>query len=247
MQTRPASVRLALFIALGLNLALWGGSHEVDSQWGGVPPVPTLRGAVMMSLGDPEFSYRFLALALQNFGDLGGDTTPLKNYDYKRLGQWFFLLHDLDPASDHVPMVAAYYFGATKVPKDAAVVVHYLSTVGQVPVGGKWRWLAHAAYLAQHRVYDTGLALTLAYKLARMNQNGVTMPQWARQMPAFVLTSRGDKDAAKKLMEGMLVTEKNVDPAELNFMQSYLTEQLGVSPEEVQSLLRLRSDGSVKH
>jgi len=107
-----------------------------------VPPAPTPRGAVAMSLGDAEFSYRFLALMLQNLGDAGGETTPLKDYNYKKIGQWFFLLHALDPASDHVPMIAAYYFGVTRVPADVAEVVRYLSVVGQIPGGEKWRWRA---------------------------------------------------------------------------------------------------------
>jgi len=87
---------------------------------------------------------------------------------------------------------------------------------------------------------DFNLALDLAYKLSRMNQNGVDMPQWARQMPAFILANHGDKAAARQLMKNMLVTEKNLHPAEINFMKSYLVEDLGVDPQEVESLVRLR-------
>ena len=197
----------------------------------------------MMSLGDTEFSYRFLAITLQNLGDVGRDVTPLKSYNYETLGKWFFLLNDLDPASDHVPMLAAYYFGGTHVPKDAAVVAKYLSVIGQIPVGEKWRWLAQAAYLAQHRMNNLDLALELAYKLAKMNRDGVDMPQWARQMPAFILKYRGDREASRKLMENMLVTDRTVHPQEVNFMKSYLIEQLGVDPKEVDAMVRLRGRG----
>jgi hypothetical protein len=222
----------------------WAASREIYSKWDGVPPVPSTRGAVMMSLGDKEFSFRFLAMTLQNLGDVGRDVTPLKNYDYARLGKWFFLLNSLDPASDHVPMIAAYYFGATHIPKDVAVIVDYLSAVGQIPVGEKWRWLAHAAYLAQHRLNDTDLALRFAYKLVSMNRDqGVEMPQWARQMPAFILNNHGDKEAAKKLMMNMLVSEKTARPEEVNFMKSFLIEQLGADPAEVEAAMRLRSNG----
>lgn len=177
---------------------------------------------------------------LQNLGDVGIDITPLKGYDYEMLGKWFFLLDSLDPLSDHVPMIAAYYFGATRIPKDVAVVADYLSSIEQASGGEKWRWLAHAVYLAQHRMHNLDLALTWAYKLSRMSQNGVDMPQWARQMPAFVLRNRGDKEAARQLMKNMLVTEKTAHPAELNFMQAYLINELGVDPEEVKALMRLR-------
>lgn len=194
----------------------------------------------MAGLGDPELSYRALALMLQNLGDVGVDTTPLKGYNYERLGRWFFLLDSLDPFSDHVPMIAAYYFGATRIPNDAAVVADYLGKVGQATAGEKWRWLAQAAYLAQHRMNNLDLALSFAYKLSRMGQAGVDMPQWARQMPAFILRTKGDKEAARQLMKNMLVTEKSAHPAEINFMQSYLIDELGVDPEEVRMLMRLR-------
>ncbi|MBI3440942.1 MAG: hypothetical protein HY052_03930 [Proteobacteria bacterium] len=244
MQAHLGRVRLVLLAILGLQLAVWSASKEFYPRWEAVPPVPSRNGAVLMALGDPEFAYRFLALTLQDLGDVGIDITPLKNYNYTELGKWFSLLNSLDSLSDHVPMVAAYYFGGTKVPKDAAVVANYLSAVGQVPIGEKWRWLAHAAFLAQHRTYNLDLALKWAYTLQRMYQSGVDMPQWARQMPAFVLSERGDKDAARQMMKNMLVTEKTMDPAEINFMASYLTDELGVAPEEVKSLLRLRGGAS---
>ena len=198
-QKNLSCIKAALFITLGLNVVFWSASQDIYSGWEGVPPVPSRNGAVMMTLGDSELSYRFLALILQNLGNTGRDTVPLKSYDYEKLGKWFFLLHELDPASDHVPMIAAYYFGGTRIPKDVAVVVDYLGVVGQIPVGEKWRWLAHAAYLARHRMHDLSLALKLAYKLARMPGKD-EFPQWARQMPAFILKEQGENEAARQMI-----------------------------------------------
>jgi hypothetical protein len=242
MQEKLARIKLVLGFVLALNLLFWCGSRDVYERWSGVPPVPDRTGAVLMTLGDPEFSYRALALTLQNLGDVGADTTPLKDYDYHELGKWFFLLDSLDPISDHVPYIAAYYFGATKVPKDAAVIVNYLSAVGQRPVGEKWRWLGQAVYMAQHRMYDFDLALKLAYKLAKM-PNSSTFPPWAQDMPAYVMEKKGDKDAARELMENMLLTEKNMDPAEVNNLKASLIEQLGVDPKEVEQVMRMREGG----
>ncbi len=241
-QEKLQRIKIALGLALGLNLLFWGMSSGIYARWEGVPPVPTRRGAIMLTLGDAEFAYRSLALALQNLGDVGRDVTPLKDYDYRRLGQWFYLLHSLDPLSDHVPFIAAYYFGSTKVPKDSAVVVDYLRTAGVVPGGEKWRWLAEAAYLAQHRMYNLQLALEIAYQLAKLPDNS-DLPQWARQMPAFVLKNRGDKEAARQMMENMLVTDKNAHPQEISFMKLFLIEDLGVDPQEVDRMMRMRAEG----
>lgn len=244
MQPRALQIRinLALGALLALNLGLWFASSDMQAKWAGVPPVPRQETAVMMALGDGQFSFRSGAITLQNLGDTGGRVTPLKEYSYAMLGQWFALLHLLDPASDHIPMAAAYYFGATPVKKDVRVVVDYLGRIGQNPYGEKWRWLAHAAYLARHKLDDLPLALDLAYKLSRMQVAGGELPLWARQMPAFILKEQGERDSARDLIEQMLATEKNLHPNEVNFMAAYLTEQLGIPQAEVDSLLRQRAN-----
>jgi hypothetical protein len=230
---------------IGLTLAsaaFWLGSHQIYARWQGVPPVPSKNGARMMTLGDTQFSYRFGAITLQNLGDGGGDVTPIKNYDFPMLGRWFHLLNDLDPASNHVPMIAAYYFGATPIPNDVAVVVDYLSKVGQNPYGNKWRWLAQAVYLAQYRMDDKDLALDLAYKLARMQPIGDDLPIWARQMPVTVLKNKGEKQAAQDFMRDMMSMSEAWRPDEIATMRGYMLEQLGMTPAEVDAMIAARGD-----
>jgi hypothetical protein len=231
-----------LALALSLNILFWGWSQNFFAKWQGVPPVPSENGALTMALGDREFAYRFLALQLQGLGDGGGQMASLKTYNYQKLGEWFRLLHLLNPASDHVPMAAAYYFGSISDTQRIPVVIDYLSEVGQSPVGSKWRWLAHAVVLARHQMNDLQLALDLAYKLSKMEPIGDTLPSWARQMPAFILKAKGDKADARALMENMLLNSESLHPNEVNFMKSFLTEQLGVPEAEVESLMRLRGD-----
>ena len=233
---------LLLAAVLALNLIFWMGAKFIYAKWEGVPPVPERNGAVMMALGDPQFAYRLGALTLQNLGDSGGRVTPIRSYSYPRLGAWFRLLDELDPASDHVPMLAAYYFGGTRVPADVAVIVDYLSHVGVRPVGSKWRWLVQAVFLARHRLGDLQLALDLAYKLSKMELLDDAMPAWARQMPAFILKEKGDREDARKIMAELLATGKGLHPNEISFMRDYLTEQLGVPPDEVDRLVRARDD-----
>lgn len=231
-------INVFLFLFLGLNAAFWWGGRDVYAKWTGVPPVPGLTGASLLTLGDPQFSFRFLALTLQNLGDSGGQYTAVKDYDYQKLGKWFWLLHELDPASDHVPMIAAYYFGLVTDPAKVAVLVDYLGTVGQSPAGEKWRWLAHAVFLARYRMNDLDRALDLSYKLSRLEPVGHELPIWARQMPAFVLNARGEKEGAEHVVLSLLAEGENLDPKEVNFMKSFLVERLGVSPKDVDALIK---------
>jgi uncharacterized tellurite resistance protein B-like protein len=91
-------------------------------------------------------------------------------------------------------------------------------------------------------MYDSDLALKLAYKLRNM-PNSATFPQWARDMPAFVLANKGDKAAAIELMENMLATDKNMLPEEINTLKATLTDRLGVDPKEVDRIVRMRGEG----
>lgn len=234
------AVNAGLLAVLGLNFMLWYASSDVYARWEGVPPPPSERGARLMTLGDAQFSYRFGAITLQNLGDGGGRVTSLRDYDYGRLGKWFWLLNSLDPASNHVPMAAAYYFGGSGTPKDIRIVVEYLAAIGVNPVGNKWRWLVHAIFLARHHLNDLKLALDLAYRLAKMEPIGDTLPEWARQMPAFVLTEQGDKQAARKIIENLLLGGRRFHPNEVNFMKHWLTVELGVDPQEVDMIIKMR-------
>lgn len=236
------TVKTALFVFLALNFMLWWMSNRLQAEWTGVPPVPSKAGAAMMTLGDTQLSYRFWALALQNLGDGGGRITPLKEYDYEKLGKWFWFLHGLDPASEHVPLIAAFYFGGAPAPEQVRVVVDYLGKVGEIPAGEKWRWLAHASYLARHRMKDLQLALDLAYRLSRMQPLHGQLPLWARQLPAFILKEQGEKESAKELIQSLLLNEKNPHPAEVAFMKAWLVEQMGVPAEEVERMLKKKAE-----
>lgn len=236
-----SAVTFALLGVVVLAVVFWQGSSVLEARWAGVPPVPSMNTATLMTLGDSQLAYRSGALTLQTLGDGGGRVVPLKEYNYEKLGQWFDVLDSLDPAADHVPMIAAYYFGASRVPSDIAVIVDYLGRIGDNPVGQKWRWLGHAAYLSRHRMDNMDLALDLAYKLARIEPaDGKPLPIWARQMPAFLLNAQGDKQSSRILIEQMLSSADDLHPNEVNFMKGYLAEQLGVPQQEIDQILRMR-------
>src|SRR5690606_23680957 len=131
-------------------------------------------------------------------GDTGGRTTSLNDYNYEELAKWFFLADTLDPVSNYVPYLAAFYFGGVQEPEKFRPVLDYLVHVGNRAEGEKWRFLAHAVYLARFELEDNDTALELANKLARVNNPN--MPGWTRQMPAFIMNTQGKKEAAYALL-----------------------------------------------
>ncbi|MCB9988875.1 MAG: hypothetical protein H6868_06020 [Rhodospirillales bacterium] len=220
-------VYVFLFLALIANIVIWSYARGIQAQWLNVPPVPGEKSGAIMALGDPEFAYRMSGIMLQNLGDTGGRSTNLSAYDYDRLGRWLMLMDQWDPRSDFAPYLAAFYFGAVPDTEKLTPVVTYLEKASEYPGAEKWRWLGQAVYLARFRQNDLETAQRLAKKLAAMAEKNDDMPMWARQMPAFIMTAKGEKEAAYDLMVGLLKSRADrMQAAEINFIRDYVCRKV---------------------
>lgn len=218
-------VKGLLLLVLACNIGLWSSVRGQQDKWLNVPPAPDVRFAASYGLGDAQLSYRSMGLMIQNMGDSGGRTVSLQDYNYHELVKWFFLADTLDPVSNYVPYLAAFYFGGVQEPEKFRPVLDYLEQVGSRSEGEKWRFLAHAVYLARFELEDQDTALSLATKLARVNNP--KMPGWARQMPAFIMNTQGKKEAAYALLLEMLKTDpEKLAPNEANFLRWYICERI---------------------
>lgn len=219
------AIKVFITLALLMNIAFWFSVRDIRARWGNVPPVPEVKYSPVMGIGDQAFAYRMNGLMIQNLGDSGGRVTPLKDYDFERLTQWFFLQDALDPQSDYIPYLAAYYFSGVQVPEKYYPVLDYLKKVGSREGAERWRWLAQAVYVARFVMHDMDKALELAQLLAKVAPDDA--PIWAKQMPVFVLKADGQRDAAYGLMVEIL--KANVDtmhPNEINASRAYICEQI---------------------
>lgn len=214
---------LALFsLCVILNFAFWRHSREILPAWNNVPPAPSETVSAMGGLGDQGVAYRMSGYAIQNFGNVGGRFESLKNYDYATLEKWFFAAQKLDERGNYIPFLAAYYYGAVEEkPEALRHIISFLRADGARPYPQKWRWLAHAAYLARYKLNDLPWSLELARELAALPAED--MAPWARQMPAFVQLQMGNKEAAYEIMVRMLATEKDkLHPNEVNEMVRFI-------------------------
>lgn len=225
MKSQRIFIFMLCLIAFLVHAGFSVYSRDMKAAWANVPPVPSKETAGMMALGDEQLAYRMIGMMLQNLGDIGGKSTPLYEYNYDRLGQWFYLQDHLDKRSNYIPLLAAYYFGSTQNPDQLDPVIDYLAMVGQRPFDQKWRWLGQAVYLSRFRQEDFEKATGLAHLLASLWVPG--MPGWVRQMPAFVALQKGDKEASYEIMMTILKDEADtMHPNEVNFMVSYICERL---------------------
>jgi hypothetical protein len=202
---KPHPATLALIAALLVQIAVWAWGRRLEQSLEIVPPPPSSLAVKAMALGDDQYLFRLLGLQLQNFGDSGGQVTPLAQYDYKRLSGWFHALDGLDPVSDYVAVIAAQYYGVTPKRSDIPYVVSYLREHARKDPGRNWRWLAHGVYLARHRMKNNELALEVARELAALKVPD--LPPWTRAMPAYALADLGEREAAVALLSAILATD----------------------------------------
>jgi hypothetical protein len=83
--------------------------------------------------------------------------------------------------------------------------------------------MAHAVFIAKHRLHDLPLALELAKALDRDDDHGA-IPDWARQMRIFVLEDMGELASAKVLLGGLLASGKIADSHERYFLSERLAD-----------------------
>lgn len=217
----PSKLLCVFFLFLTANILFWGHARPLRLEWNNVPPVPSRLSALWTGLGDQQLAYRLYGLFIQNMGDTGGRVINLRQYDYEELEKWFLLQHELDIRPNFTPFLAAYFFGFIDTPEKLSHVVDYLEVVAKDDNGEKWRFLVQAIHLTRFKIGDLDRALDLANTLA--NFDNPDMPSWAKQMPALVLSAKGEKEAAFELMVSILQTEReNLHPNEVNAMVDFI-------------------------
>ncbi len=231
---------LLFFCVLVVQTLSWSTHKTIQAEWANVPPVPSKAALEMSFLGDPQLAYRASGVAIQNMGDTGGRTAPLKDYDYDKLSQWFFVLNALDPQSNFIPYLASFYYGGLEGQGEKLrPLIGYLRVVGQSTENQKWRWLARASYLARYKLKDIDYAYEMALELAALAaQPNSKLPIWTQQMPAFILNEKGDKEAAYTLLLEILKSSaENLHPSEVTNTIIYICESLLTEQEAAQNEL----------
>ena len=193
-----------------------------------VPPLPSKYTIEALSFGDEEFYFRILALKIQNAGDSFGRSTPLKNYDYSKLYEWFKILDSLNSESRIIPSIASYYYSQTQHKEDVKYLIKYLDEHASVDINKNWWWLYQATYLAKFTLKDQALALNLAYKLSK--NEDARAPLWTKQLPAFLLAENGQDCEAffviSQLLQDNASGKREIKPDEMDFMRHFIKERL---------------------
>lgn len=219
----PVALRLALLLALAAQLLWHALRPDPVARVSELPPAPPGALLRVLALGESTAAARAGLLWLQSFDDPPGVTVPLAQLDYERLASWLTLFLELDPRGQGPLLAASHVY--TSVPSESRqrrmlALVH--EQFLQDPAR-RWRWMAHAALLARHRLRDMPLALDYARAL-REHTPAQSLPGWARDLEVLLLEDICELEAARVLVGGLLASGSIADPAELAFLERKLAE-----------------------
>jgi len=158
-------------------------------------------------------------LYVQAFDNQPGVSIPFAELDYEAVRAWLAAALDLDPRNQYPLMLASHLYSRVPDESKQRLMLDFVHREFLKDPDRRWRWLAHAALVAKHRLGDMPLALRYAEDITR--HAGRAM-HWARQMRIFILEDMGETQAAAVLLGGLLASGEVTDVAEIRF----LTERL---------------------
>ncbi len=216
-QAVPPTVRMALAVALCAQLAthaLMPAPLARAEDLADPPSVATMQAA---ALGDRTPLAQLATLHLQSFDNQPGISIPFAELDYGKVVRWLSMLSDLDPDSQYPFLLAAHVYASVPDPTRQRAMLAFIHERFAADPSRRWRWLAHAAIVARHRLGDLPLAIRYARAITE-HATGPSVPGWARQMSVLLLADTGETEAAKILLGGLLQAGSVTDPAELRFL-----------------------------
>lgn len=218
----PRAVKAVLAIALAALIAWQATAPKPQAHATALkPPIPAA-WLNIASMGEPIALSQMLMLYLQAFDNPPGVSIPFRELDYGAVVAWLETALQLDPRGQYPLMIASQLYA--RVPDEARQrrMLEFVHREFLRDPDRRWRWLAHAALVAKHRLKDMPLALAYAESITR--HAGAAM-SWARQMRIFILEDMGETQAAAVLLGGLLASGEVTDPAETRFLTERL-EQL---------------------
>jgi len=224
VSTVPYLVRAALLISLSIQI-LWSYSQPAPvASAVALPEAPDVRGVALFGFGDSVTQAKLLMLWLQAFDNQPGISIPFKDLNYDRVINWLEVILKLDNKAAYPLLSASRLYTETPDDDKKRLMLEYVYEKFLADPVARWPWMAHAVYVAKHRIGDLQLALKYARAL-RLNLTIGEAPHWVVQMEIYVLEELGEIESAKIIIGGLLESGKIAETdTEYRFLENRLAE-----------------------
>ncbi len=217
----PKTVLALLLVALALQIIWHSYTPAPQARAENLDAPPTLTTLRIASLAEPVALGKLLMLYVQAFDNQPGVRLPFQYLDYGNLQQWLGRILDLDPQAQYPLLAASHLYAEVPDAAKKRVMLDFIYRRFLEDPNHRWRAMAHAAFIARHRLKDLPLTLKYAHAI-RQYATDKSVPSWARQMEIFLLEDMNELDSAKILLGGLLASGEITDPHELRFLDERL-------------------------
>ncbi len=219
----PASILVLLTAGLALQL-LWHASLAPPKAAAETlsPPPPAMM-VRLVSLGETVAAAKILMLELQAFDYQSGSRVSYQKLDYARVQAWLALILELDPGGQYPLLAASRLYAEVQDEAKQRRMLDFIYVQYLLDPNRRWPWLAHAAFLAKHRLKDIALARKYAAAL-QQHTTAKDVPAWATTMEIFILEDLNELEAARVMIGGLLASGRITDRGELHFLNGRLEE-----------------------
>ena len=219
----PKSVVFVLVISLFAQITWHYYFTELEANQKALPAATKAPYIRLVSLDDSLTASKLTMLWLQAFDNQPGISISLQDLNYDRVIDWLDLILKLDSKTQY-PLLAAIRFYAEVQNEDKQrKMIDFVAEKFIEKPNERWASMAHAVYMAKHRLKDIDLALDCA-QLIRQYAKGDNVPYWAKQMQIFILEDIGELESAMILIGGLLESGELKDAHQRRFLGQRLEE-----------------------
>ncbi len=219
----PKSVLIILIVSLLTQISWHYYFSEVNADKRELPAVTSPDYLRLLSLDDAITASKLTMLWLQAFDNQAGLSISLKELNYERVIEWLDLVLKLDSKTQYPLLAAIRFYAEVKDEEKQRKMIDFVSNKFLESPDERWASMAHAVYMAKHRLKDIDLALACA-NLLRQYAKAEYVPFWAKQMEVFILEDMGELESAKVLIGGLLESGELNDAHQRRFLGQRLEE-----------------------
>ena len=225
-KNRPLKdVPIVVLVLLAVTLALqivWHVTRPPRIATTSALPAPSPPVTLQMfSLGDRIALSKMLMLRLQAFDNQPGISIPYRDLDYQTVCAWLDEILALDGRGQYPLFAASRLYSEVPDKARQRLMLEFVYRKFLADPDRRWPALAHAVYMARHRLQDLPLALRYARALTG-HVTSANVPYWVRQMQAWLLEDMGELEDARILLGGLVESGTIKDPHELLFLRRRL-------------------------
>lgn len=217
----PRIVLVILGIALVVQIVWRAGMPSLDPVSRPLPEPLSTEQLRLASFGDPIALAKMLMLWLQAFDNQPGISIPFRELDYNQVTGWLENILVLDSRGQYPLLAASRVYSQVPDTKRQRLMLEFVYEKFFADPNNRWPSLAHAVYVAKHRLSDLPLALRYANALAEY-VTSENIPPWVKQMHIYVLEDMNEIESAKILIGGLLESGAIKDEHELQFLMKRL-------------------------